>query len=102
VEADLIGQLRDLSGVHRQALPPETLDPLEKITVILRPDSDGSGRYVFDVPQFLERAALDGKTRADLVIEFYDRPDQNVSCRLEDLPNDIETLDPDNLPNWSS
>jgi hypothetical protein len=103
VEADLIRQLGALAGVHDQPLPAVTLlDSLPEITVVVDPVAGGSDGYVLDVPALLRRQPFKGLTHADLVVQFRDRPGQDVRGRLEDAPNEIVIIDPDGPPTWLS
>jgi len=103
VEADLIRQLGALDGLHGQALPAVTLlDSLPEITVVVDPEAGETDGYVLDVPALLRRQPFQGQTHADLVVQFRDRPGQDVRGRLEDAPSEIVIIDPDSPPMWLS
>ena len=103
VETDLIRQLGAFARLPGQPLPAVTLlDSLPEITVVLDPEASGADRYVLDVPALFRRQPFQGSNHADLVVQFRDRLGQEVRGRLEDAPEEIVILDPDNPPTWLS
>lgn len=101
VEADLLRHLSALVGIHGQKLPTvKLLDSLPEITVILDAEASTSDRYTFDVPALRARQPFREAIHADLVVQFRDRPGQDLRGRLEDAPDAIVAVDPDNPPTW--
>jgi hypothetical protein len=58
------------------------------------------GRYSLDVPALKKRQPFQAAAHADLVVQFRDRPGQDVRGRLEDAPDETVIIDPDNPPRW--
>jgi hypothetical protein len=100
-KADLFHQLGVLRGIHGQQLPAVGLrDALPEITVIMHPDTQESGGYTLNVSALHARQPFDGTTHADLILQFSDRPGQDLRGRLEDAPDGTVTINPEHPPSW--
>jgi hypothetical protein len=106
VAADLTRQLGYLHGIHGVNLPTIVVaDSLPEITAIIDPEASESGDpaiYRFDIPALKKRHPFKTSTQADLTVRFRDRPGEDLRGRLEDAPDEIVHLDPNNPPDWLS
>lgn len=100
-EADLFRQLGALSAIHGQQLPyVSLLDALPEITVVIEASGGSHDRYTIDVPALKARQPFQGATHADLIVQFRDKPGQELRGRLEKAPDEVVFIDPDDPPDW--
>lgn len=101
VKADLLRQLGFLQGLHGQQLAKvELRDALPEIVVIMDAEAQAGAGYSLDVPALRARQPFGETIYADLVLQFRDRPGQDLRGRLERAPSEIVTIHPDNPPAW--
>jgi hypothetical protein len=102
-EDDLVHQLGRLAGIHRVALPRLPADlRLSRLTVIIPADSANPGRYVLDVAAVKAKWGQPHRRWVDLIVQFPDRPGQELRGRLEHAPDAVISVDPAAPPPWLS
>ncbi|YCH06394.1 hypothetical protein ACTAQJ_14875 [Arthrobacter sp. alpha11c] len=100
-DADLRVHFRVLSGLHKVSLSGATasIASIRILTVIVDPEPDGSG-YTLDIPHIRQWNPWPTAPYTDIVVAFRDRPGQNIFGRLEEAPNQLLLIDPDQPPRW--
>lgn len=98
--ADLERQLITLSRHHAVNLATVTLaDVPPRWTVIVDPHPQVAGAYQLDLK--LLRSRVGGVTNVDVIVQFRDRPGQELAGRLEIAPvDDAVLIDPNRPPAW--
>lgn len=98
--ADLGRQLNTLSRHHSVALATVTLaDVPPRWTVIVDPHQQVAGAYHLDLK--LLRSRVGEVFNVDVIVQFRDRPGQELAGRLEMAPvDDAALIDPNHPPDW--
>lgn len=97
---DLLHQLGVLQGIQSQPIAVTELpSSIPEITVIVGVDARLDGGYSIDFAALRERP-FSGATHADLILQFIDRPGQELRGRLENAPDERAVINPDNPPDW--
>jgi hypothetical protein len=56
--------------------------------------------YLLDLSVVRHRSSLGTTSVADLIIQFHDRPGQELRGRMENAPSDQMSINPDQPPPW--
>ena len=94
-------ELSQLSGMHGHSIDASNWSrPPEEVILPLSPDPVRPEIYPLDIPKLRSHRGFMGAWHADLIVQFKDRPGQELRGRLEDAPDDVEMIDPDRPPAW--
>lgn len=97
----LLYELSQLGGLHGHSIAASNWSrPPVELMLPLSSDPLRSGFYPLDIPRVRAHRGLMSACHADLIVQFKDRPGQELRGRLEDAPDHVEMIDPDRPPAW--
>lgn len=98
--SDLEGHLAMLNGVHGVELPHAApLGPITELTLVIDRNSE-SGLYEIDFSHVRRRNPFPDSRHADLILEFSQDSLRVLRGRLEDAPDGLAAIDPEDPPGW--
>jgi len=103
IEGDLLHQLSQLTGVHGVTIGAAGSVPVQiipELTVSVDPDPTSPTKYALDIPFVRARQTWQTSPYVDLVIAFSDQAGRELRGRLEEAPDEVVAIDPDNPPPW--